>query len=131
VKAERNVLAEVHNPFIVKLFYSFQVGFRVFVRVRLDATRAVWQCDGVTSWWRGAQWCAAAGAGRELAVCQGPRCGGLALDATPSCAGCCRCCCCCCCCCCSHWLCRTRQQDEEFLYLVMEYLPGGDVMVSE
>jgi serine/threonine kinase 38 len=42
VKAERNVLAEVHNPFIVKLYYSFQ--------------------------------------------------------------------------------------DEEFLYLVMEYLPGGDVM---
>lgn len=26
VKAERNVLAEVHNPFIVKLLYSFQVG---------------------------------------------------------------------------------------------------------
>ena len=26
VKAERNVLAEVHNPYIVKLFYSFQVG---------------------------------------------------------------------------------------------------------
>jgi serine/threonine kinase 38 len=25
VKAERNVLAEVHNPFIVKLYYSFQV----------------------------------------------------------------------------------------------------------
>jgi serine/threonine kinase 38 len=24
VKAERNVLAEVHNPFIVKLYYSFQ-----------------------------------------------------------------------------------------------------------
>jgi hypothetical protein len=23
-----------------------------------------------------------------------------------------------------------RPQDEEFLYLVMEYLPGGDVMVS-
>jgi hypothetical protein len=22
-------------------------------------------------------------------------------------------------------------QDEEFLYLVMEYLPGGDVMVSQ
>jgi serine/threonine kinase 38 len=44
VKAERNVLAEVHNPYIVKLYYSFQ--------------------------------------------------------------------------------------DEEFLYLVMEYLPGGDVMVS-
>jgi hypothetical protein len=22
-------------------------------------------------------------------------------------------------------------QDEEFLYLVMEYLPGGDVMVSD
>jgi len=43
VKAERNVLAEVHSPYVVKLFYSFQ--------------------------------------------------------------------------------------DEEFLYLVMEYLPGGDVMV--
>lgn len=26
VKAERNVLAEVHNPYVVKLFYSFQVG---------------------------------------------------------------------------------------------------------
>ena len=25
VKAERNVLAEVHNPYVVKLFYSFQV----------------------------------------------------------------------------------------------------------
>lgn len=25
VKAERNVLAEVHNPYIVKLYYSFQV----------------------------------------------------------------------------------------------------------
>jgi len=25
VKAERNVLAEVHNPYIVKLLYSFQV----------------------------------------------------------------------------------------------------------
>ena len=25
VKAERNVLAEVHNPHIVRLFYSFQV----------------------------------------------------------------------------------------------------------
>jgi serine/threonine kinase 38 len=25
VKAERNVLAEVHNPFIVKLYYSSQV----------------------------------------------------------------------------------------------------------
>jgi hypothetical protein len=25
VKAERNVLAEAHNPFIVKLYYSFQV----------------------------------------------------------------------------------------------------------
>lgn len=25
VKAERNVLAEIHNPFIVRLFYSFQV----------------------------------------------------------------------------------------------------------
>ena len=24
VKAERNVLAEVHNPYVVKLFYSFQ-----------------------------------------------------------------------------------------------------------
>ena len=43
VKAERNVLAEVHSPYVVKLFYSFQ--------------------------------------------------------------------------------------DEDFLYLVMEYLPGGDVMV--
>ena len=27
VKAERNVLAEVHNPYVVKLFYSFQVLF--------------------------------------------------------------------------------------------------------
>eukprot|EP00983_Pelagomonas_calceolata_P096060 1158085-Pelagomonas_calceolata.AAC.14 len=44
VKAERNVLAEVHSPYVVKLYYSFQ--------------------------------------------------------------------------------------DEEYLYLVMEYLPGGDVMVS-
>lgn len=44
MKAERNVLAEVHSPFVVKLYYSFQ--------------------------------------------------------------------------------------DEEYLYLVMEYLPGGDVMVS-
>ena len=26
VKAERNVLAEVHSPYVVKLFYSFQVG---------------------------------------------------------------------------------------------------------
>ena len=26
VKAERNVLAEVHNPYVVKLLYSFQVG---------------------------------------------------------------------------------------------------------
>lgn len=26
VKAERNVLAEVQNPYIVKLYYSFQVG---------------------------------------------------------------------------------------------------------
>jgi serine/threonine protein kinase len=25
VKAERNVLAEVHSPYIVKLYYSFQV----------------------------------------------------------------------------------------------------------
>ena len=25
VKAERNVLAEVHNPYVVCLFYSFQV----------------------------------------------------------------------------------------------------------
>jgi hypothetical protein len=25
VMAQRNVLAEVHNPFIVKLYYSFQV----------------------------------------------------------------------------------------------------------
>ena len=25
VKAERNVLAEVHNPYIVRLYYSFQV----------------------------------------------------------------------------------------------------------
>jgi hypothetical protein len=25
VKAERNVLAEVNNPYVVKLFYSFQV----------------------------------------------------------------------------------------------------------
>ena len=24
VKAERNVLAEVHNPYIVRLYYSFQ-----------------------------------------------------------------------------------------------------------
>lgn len=29
VKAERNVLAEVHNPYIVKLYYSFQVCARV------------------------------------------------------------------------------------------------------
>ena len=28
VKAERNVLAEVHNPYVVKLFYSFQVILR-------------------------------------------------------------------------------------------------------
>ena len=26
VKAERDVLAGIHNPFIVRLFYSFQVG---------------------------------------------------------------------------------------------------------
>ena len=26
VKAERNVLAEVHNPYIVRLYYSFQAG---------------------------------------------------------------------------------------------------------
>ena len=26
VKAERNVLAEVHHPYIVRLYYSFQVG---------------------------------------------------------------------------------------------------------
>lgn len=45
VKAERNVLAEVHSPYVVKLFYSFQ--------------------------------------------------------------------------------------DEDYLYLVMEYLPGGDVMVRD
>ena len=25
VRAERNVLAEVHNPYVVRLFYSFQV----------------------------------------------------------------------------------------------------------
>ena len=25
VKAERNVLAEVHNPYVVKLYFSFQV----------------------------------------------------------------------------------------------------------
>lgn len=25
VKAERNVLAEVHNPYVVKLYYSFDV----------------------------------------------------------------------------------------------------------
>jgi serine/threonine protein kinase len=30
VKAERNVLAEVHSPYIVKLYYSFQV--RLFAR---------------------------------------------------------------------------------------------------
>jgi serine/threonine kinase 38 len=29
VKAERNVLAEIHNPFIVRLYYSFQVQFRL------------------------------------------------------------------------------------------------------
>jgi len=29
VKAERNVLAEVHNPYIVKLYYSFQVRARI------------------------------------------------------------------------------------------------------
>lgn len=27
VRAERDVLAEVHNPYVVKLYYSFQVGF--------------------------------------------------------------------------------------------------------
>ena len=26
VKAERDVLAGIHNPFIVRLYYSFQVG---------------------------------------------------------------------------------------------------------
>ena len=25
---------------------------------------------------------------------------------------------------------HAHSQDEEFLYLVMEYLPGGDVMVT-
>ncbi len=25
VRAERDVLAEVHNPYVVKLYYSFQV----------------------------------------------------------------------------------------------------------
>ena len=29
VKAERNVLAEVHNPYVVKLFYSFQVSLQL------------------------------------------------------------------------------------------------------
>lgn len=37
VKAERNVLVEVHNPYIVKLLYSFQV------RSHPSITAAVWQ----------------------------------------------------------------------------------------
>jgi serine/threonine kinase 38 len=36
VKAERNVLAEVHSPYIVKLYYSFQV--------RCDGLVACWFC---------------------------------------------------------------------------------------
>jgi serine/threonine protein kinase len=33
VKAERNVLAEVHSPYIVKLYYSFQVRLYICVCV--------------------------------------------------------------------------------------------------
>ena len=43
VKAERDVLAGIHNPFIVRLYYSFQVyislphGLRVWVHLPQDA----------------------------------------------------------------------------------------------
>lgn len=44
VKAERNVLAEVHNPYVVKLYYSFQVGLpdRLSIQV-LWRVRASWK----------------------------------------------------------------------------------------
>ena len=34
VKAERNVLAEVHNPYVVKLYFSFQVRGGICMPVR-------------------------------------------------------------------------------------------------
>ena len=71
VKAERNVLAEVHNPYVVKLFYSFQVTF--------DSL----SCSPFAN---------------------------LAYSDL-------------------HPLTQPVVQDGNYLYLVMEYLPGGDVMV--
>jgi serine/threonine protein kinase len=83
VKAERNVLAEVHNPYVVKLLYSFQVGGPCVLHaqrpVSVDAIRCRLVC-GIVQY-----------------VC--PHHGPSVL------------------------------QDDEYLYLIMEYLPGGDVMV--
>ena len=68
VKAERNVLAEVQNQFIVKLYYSFQVCAALLISPAALRSRVL-----------------------KAALCV---------------------------------------QDEVYLYLVMEYLPGGDIMVS-
>lgn len=47
VKAERNVLAEVHNPYIVKLYYSFQVTARLLKPLQYTSHQnhaARWAC---------------------------------------------------------------------------------------
>ena len=36
MKAERNVLAEVHNPHVVRLFYSFQARARSMLHAARD-----------------------------------------------------------------------------------------------
>lgn len=80
VKAERNVLAEVDNPFIVRLYYSFQV---------CGALASILDHHGVIDLWHACLQVA----NRILMF-------------------------------------SAALQDDEFLYLVMEYLPGGDVMVK-
>ena len=83
MKAERNVLAEVHNPYVVKLLYSFQV-------------RGIHVNHSELS-------CRSAGSQLQL------RCLLLCADSPAT--------------------CLSALQDDEYLYLIMEYLPGGDVMV--
>lgn len=90
VRAERDVLAGLQNPFIVRLYYSFQV--------TLPGDPS-WPCTGLSA----NPW---AFATESTILTESLICIHIEADA------------------------GMLSQDDDHLYLVMEYLAGGDVMVS-
>ena len=82
------MLAEVHNPYVVKLLYSFQVSGLV----QHVCTIYVLQMRSAAQ--------SAAGWRQDVVGCR------------------------------TSTIWPSALQDDEYLYLIMEYLPGGDVMVS-